>query len=65
MSDDRMINAIARIERALSRIEAVPVPDSGALEQLQQKYAHLRTETGAALAELDDLICHLKEDSHG
>ena len=37
MSNDRMINAIGRIERALSRLEALPAPDPGVLEALQDK----------------------------
>lgn len=65
MSDDRMISAIGRIERALSRLEALSPPDAGALEALQEKYARLRDETGSVLAELDGLIGQLKEDSHG
>lgn len=65
MSDDRMINAIGRIERALSRLETLPPPDAGGLEALQEKYARLRDETGSVLAELDDLIGHMKEDSRG
>ena len=65
MSNDRRINAIERIERALSRLEALPAPDPGALEALQDKYSKLRDETGSVLVELDDLIGQMKEDSRG
>lgn len=65
MSDDRMIIAIGRIERALSRIETLQEPAAGALKALQEKHAQLRSETGSALAELDTLIGRLKEGGNG
>ena len=65
MSNDRMINAIGRIERALSRLEALQAPDTGALEHLQEKYAHLRSETGQVLSDLDGLIEQIREEQHG
>ena len=65
MSKDRMINAIGRIERALSRLDAMPAPDPGALEALQDRYSRLRNETGSVLVELDGLIGQMKEDSRG
>lgn len=65
MSDDRMINAIGRIERALSRLEALKAPDTETLEHLQEKYALLRSETGQVLSDLDGLILQIKEEQHG
>ena len=65
MSNDRMINAMGRIEQALSRLEGLPAQDFGALEALQDKYAKLRSETGSVLVELDGLIERMKEDSCG
>jgi hypothetical protein len=61
MDGERVERAIARIEAASRRIEAAtarpalavsPIGDS----ELQHKYDTLRHETGAALAELDQLI---------
>jgi hypothetical protein len=65
MSNDRVIKAIGRIERALSRLEGLPAPNPGALEALQDKYSKLRDETGSVLVELDGLIGQMKEDSRG
>jgi hypothetical protein len=65
MSNDRMMIAIGRIERALSRLEALQGPRTETLSQLHEKYAQLRGETGQALAELDQLIGRLKEENHG
>lgn len=65
MSNDRMMIAIGRIERALSRLETLQGPKTEALSALHEKYARLRGETGEALADLDTLIGRLREDSHG
>jgi len=57
-----MSRALARIEAAAGRIEAaahVPSPASDDTE-LAGKYAALRREAGAALAELDGLIGSLE-----
>ena len=55
---------MARIERALARVEAVasapaPVPaaaDNGELEALRQAYGSLRDKVEGAVGELDRLI---------
>ena len=64
MAGDRIAQALARIDAAAGRIEAAAsrpavVPDSGDPE-LARKYATLRHETGAALADLDRLIGSLE-----
>ena len=63
MSDDRLITAIGRLERALSRIEAkqtsVPrAPETGqhAYASLEERHQRLRTRTQAAIDRLDRLI---------
>ena len=58
MAGDRIAQALARIEAAAGRIEAAAsAPPSGAGDpELTRKYAALRSEAGAALAELDRLI---------
>ena len=58
MDGDRIARAMARIEAAAQRIEAAarrPAGDSGAPE-LARRYQALRSEAGAALADLDRLI---------
>lgn len=58
MDEDRIARALARIEAAAERIESASLSarsDAGDPE-LKERYAHLRNETGAALAELDRLI---------
>ena len=59
MDGERISRALARIEAAANRIEAATqasakAPPDGSY--LAIKYQTLRTETGAALAELDALI---------
>jgi hypothetical protein len=61
MDGDRIAQARARIEQAVSRIEAaaarpLPALDNGAAA----KYQALRSEAGAALADLDRLIASLE-----
>ena len=57
MEEDRIARALARIEAAAGRIEAVGRPAGGNGDpELEARYAALRRETGAALAELDRLI---------
>ena len=58
MAGDRIARALARIEAAAGRIEAAAsAPPSGAGDpELARKYEALRSEAGAALAELDRLI---------
>ena len=62
MEGDRIARATARIEAAARRIEAAaqrPASGSGDPE-LEYKYRALRSEAGAALAELDRLIGSLE-----
>jgi len=58
MDGERISRALARIDAAASRIEQVARAPAGspADGDLADKYHALRTETGAALAELDRLI---------
>jgi hypothetical protein len=61
MAVDRIAHALARIEAAAGRIEAAAGQPRAAAgvedgEVLARKYAALRREAGAALAELDRLI---------
>jgi hypothetical protein len=62
MQDERSARAVARIEAAASRIErATQVPPAhGGDPELARKYEALRSEAGAALAELDRLIGSLE-----
>jgi len=58
MDDNRILDALARIESAARRIDTAaqsPVPASPASD-LALRYEKLRKEAGAALAELDVLI---------
>lgn len=67
MGQDRVDISIARIERALSRIEAAagraptsaptPAPvDDGANEELRRAHQALRGKVESAIAELDGLL---------
>lgn len=59
MSQERLILAIGRIERALSRIEQTPIPVSAEPLQdgeLAQRHERLKAETKAVLNDIDRLI---------
>lgn len=62
MTDERALQAIARIESALARIEAAaqrpqPVPqDSGALLELRQTHQALRGKVEGAISQIDRLL---------
>lgn len=59
MPQDRMMQAIGRIERALARLESAGLekastsPENG---DLQRRYDRLRTETQAAVGAMDALL---------
>ena len=54
MEGERIARALARIEAAAGRVERVAQPHRD--DALRRKYEALRSEAGAALAELDHLI---------
>ncbi len=63
MSDDRAMQAVARIERALVRIEAaatkVPEPaprDESELRQLREVHQALRGKVEGAITQIDRLL---------
>ncbi|HEY7808127.1 MAG TPA: hypothetical protein VIC34_13090 [Croceibacterium sp.] len=61
MEGERILRALSRIEAAAARIERAALqrpPSSGAAgdPELERKHDALRSETGAAIAELDRLI---------
>jgi hypothetical protein len=64
MPQDRMMQAIGRIEHALMRLEtvdlSVPKPAS-APSNLQRKHDQLRKETQAAISDLDQLLALVKD----
>lgn len=59
MPQDRMMQAIGRIERALARLEKIDIPavsfptESG---EIQQRYDRLRAETQGAISAMDALL---------
>jgi hypothetical protein len=66
MEGERIARALSRIKAAAARIESaaarpVRAPSSAGDSQLERKYAALRSETGAALQELDRLIGTLEQ----
>lgn len=63
MAQQQLIIAIGRIERALSRIEQAPLPaeSMGNDDQLFAKHEKLKSETKAAIADLDQLISGLAQ----
>ena len=61
MSDDRAMQAIARIESALARIEAAadkPAPprDDGELLRLREVHQALRNKVEGAITQIDRLL---------
>jgi hypothetical protein len=64
MPDQRALDAIRRIERALARIEAVadrpsptaPAEDSAELERLRAAHEALRSRVAGAIGEVDRLL---------
>ena len=57
MAHQQLIIAIGRIERVLSRIEQAPRTNAGPSDaELLVKHDKLKTETRAAIADLDRLI---------
>lgn len=59
MAQQRLIMAIGRIERALSRLEQARIPQAAETEsnpELQAKYDRLKAETQAAIREIDQLL---------
>ncbi|MGQ0559451.1 MAG: hypothetical protein ACT4OE_07685 [Sphingosinicella sp.] len=65
MSDQRALDALKRLERALARIEAAasrpaPAPqaaaDSAEFERLKQAHDRLRQRVAGAIGEIDRLI---------
>ena len=64
MPQDRMMQAIGRIERALGRLETVDVvtpAQSVEPSDLQQRHERLRQETQAAIGDLDHLLSLVKD----
>jgi len=64
MAGDRIAQALARIDAAASRIEAAAAKtapaSAGGDAELARRYQALRSEAGAALADLDRLIGSLE-----
>lgn len=57
MADERFILAIGRIERALSRIEQIAISrENPADTALSERHARLKSETEAAVRELDNIL---------
>jgi hypothetical protein len=63
MPHDRMMQAIGRIERALSRLEHIDLrPNSSDSESsdLAQRHERLKAETRAVLGEIDGLLAGME-----
>jgi hypothetical protein len=63
MPQDRLMQAIGRMERALSRLENIDLrPLSGGTEpsDLAQRHERLKSETRAAISEIDGLLSGLE-----
>jgi hypothetical protein len=64
MPQDRMMQAIGRIERALMRLETVELGASKHAAEpsdLQHRHDRLRRETQAAIGDLDHLLQLVKD----
>lgn len=63
MAQDRLMQAIGRMERALTRIEAIdlsPSENSGHDPALAQRHEQLKAETRAAVSEIDRLLAGME-----
>lgn len=58
MSEQRLILAIGRIERALSRLEQLPqrAASTEGDPELAQRHEKLKAETRAAIQEIDQIL---------
>ncbi|HEX4735979.1 MAG TPA: hypothetical protein VH331_00285 [Allosphingosinicella sp.] len=62
MGDDRVIELIGRVDRALARIEAAaarpaaPAPDDGRAAALEQAHQVLRSRVESAIMQIDRLL---------
>jgi hypothetical protein len=57
MEDQRLIVAIGRIERALSRIEQIPQSPPAQFEgELARRHEMLKVETRSAIADIDRIL---------
>lgn len=57
MADERFIVAIGRIERALSKIEKLAIPPALSDDSdLALRHEHLKTETLAAIKDIDKIL---------
>ena len=57
MADERLIFAIGRIERALSRIEKLAIsPTASDDSDLNKRYEKLKSETLAAIHDMDKIL---------
>jgi hypothetical protein len=58
MTQQRLIQAIGRVERALSRLEQAPVKANGAADDnaLMARHHQLKAETQAAIKDIDRIL---------
>jgi hypothetical protein len=63
MPQDRLMQAIGRMERALSRLENIdlrPSPGGADPSDLAQRHERLKSETRAAISEIDGLVSSME-----
>lgn len=57
MAQQQMIEAIGRLERAVSRLEQVQIPEASTHDpELEQRYTALKLATTQAVEEIDRLL---------
>ena len=57
MADERLIFAIGRIERALSRIEKLAISPTASVDSdLSKRHEKLKSETLAAIHDMDKIL---------
>ena len=65
MAQQQMIEAIGRLERAVSRLEQAKLPQVPPADpELEQRYNALKSATEQAVAEIDRLLVK-EEAAHG
>jgi hypothetical protein len=62
MMQDRMIQALGRIEIALGKLETKTVPEANSDDHsaLRARHERLKSEAHAAIAQIDDIILKLE-----
>ncbi|MGL5837670.1 MAG: hypothetical protein ACRCY3_04125 [Sphingorhabdus sp.] len=67
MVEQQLIQAIGRVERAVSRLERITVPKEQPTDSanLSERHERLKTAARSAIDEIDQLLIGAKGQNHG